>query len=288
MIDVADCRTATDWDWVLFYQTGAVSVYKMVNNETWDTGLVTCRDITLMCVRRHGTARQGDTRQGDTERGRHVCVRSLDSWTASDNNLSFCLCDWSTRDTRETRDLHCPPLFLAQTFLHKLQSGGGDLTYQNVRGEGGGQILSCWTKTWRTSIVLTLEVPPSTAHLEGGRYKGTKAFQEPWPVWLLNYQTGAGRLPLNYFLNPHRKRLDKGLLSNLTQQVGRVDICSSSSVDTGRDYYQTFQVLFCFRMVPFSPEWGLVAALFTSFSLTMSWPEQTTNSISSVPAKSNN
>ena len=65
---------------MLFYQTGAVSVYKMVNNETWDTGLVTCRDITLMCVRRHGTARQGDK-----ERGRHVCVRSLDSWTASDN-----------------------------------------------------------------------------------------------------------------------------------------------------------------------------------------------------------
>ena len=76
----------------------AESVYKV---ELVDTDLVTCSDISHMCVTGHGTRdRSLDTRL-DTLCGHagHVCVRSLYSWTASDNNLSFCLCDWTTRDT---------------------------------------------------------------------------------------------------------------------------------------------------------------------------------------------
>lgn len=95
------------------------------------------RHQSNVCQERRDT---GGTREWSLDTCHVWCVRSLDSCTASDNNLSFCLCDWSTRDTR---DLHCPALFLVQTFLYKLQSGGsGDLTNQNVRGEGGGQILS--------------------------------------------------------------------------------------------------------------------------------------------------
>ena len=111
--------------------------------------LETSTDITLMCVRRHGTLAghvsgpwtRGHARDVDCEDTcGHLCVRSLDSCRTSDSNLSFCLCDWSTRDTR---DHHCQGLFLVQTFLSPLNQtssgGGGDLTNQNLRGEGGGR-----------------------------------------------------------------------------------------------------------------------------------------------------
>ena len=156
---------------------------------------------------------------------------------------------------------HCTGLFLQF----------GDLTNQNVRGEGGGEILS-WTTTWRTLIVLTLEVPPpSTPHLEGGRYKGTKAFQEPGPLWLLYYQTGAGAL--NYFLNPTQETVDKGLPSNLTQQVvlgGHLQRLFSGQ-GSGLSNIPGFVLLPDGSVQSWIRLSLVVAELFTSFWLTMSW-----------------
>ena len=215
----------------------------------------------------------------------HVCVRSLDSCTESDNNLSFCLCDWSTLDTR---DHHCPGLFLVQTFLFSQQTTWWWLVVTlpirmwGLR-EGGGQILS-WTNLEDIDCI-DFGGSPSTPHLEGGRYKGTKAFQEPGPLWLLYYQTGAGAL--NYFLNPTQETVDKGLLPNLTQQVvlgGHLQRLFSGQ-GSGLSNIPGFVLL---------PDGSVQSWMRLSCRIIYvilvdnELKSRTTNSISSVPAKSNN
>ena len=135
--------------------------------------------------------------------------------------------------------------------------------------EGGGQILS-WTNLEDIDCI-DFGGSPSTPHLEGGRYKGTKAFQEPGPLWLLYYQTGAGAL--NYFLNPTQETVDKGLLPNLTQQVvlgGHLQRLFSGQ-GSGLSNIPGFVLLPDGSVQSWIRLSLVVAELFTSFWLTMSW-----------------
>ena len=155
----------------------------------------------------------------------HVCVRSLDSCTESDNHLSFCLCDWSTRDTR---DHHCPGLFLVQTFLFSQQTTWWLVVTLPIRmwglrereGEERGQILS-WTNL---EDIDCIDFGGSPLHPTpwGRAIQRDKGI--PGAMASMTLELPRLWLPSLYlsiiFLIPHRKRLDKGLLSNLTQQVG--------------------------------------------------------------------
>ena len=117
--------------------------------------------------------------------GTHVqrSVGSESSCRASDNdNLSLCLWDWITRRVlsgiTSPSDLSQTQLTWSWVGYHQL---GGHRLYRLLRFH-----------------------PPSWAG-----YKGTKAFQEPWPVWLLYY----------YGLGRHNVTLDLSIIFLILQET---------------------------------------------------------------------
>ena len=110
-------------------------------------------------------------------------VGSESSCRASDNdNLSLCLWDWITGRVLSG--------IISPSDLSRLSQTQLTWSWVGYHQLGGHRLYR-----------LLRFHPPSWAG-----YKGTKAFQEPWPVWLL-YCYGLGATqpntgPLNYFLNP--------------------------------------------------------------------------------------